>query len=84
MKFILVLRELAKEIWKPLAIIFVKSRMIGTVPQNWRRVNTVPIFKKGKEEYMGNYRPVSLTSVPIKLLEKIIKQAIYKHLEDHY
>eukprot|EP00061_Rhincodon_typus_P004628 g23049.t1 len=29
----------------------------------------------------GNYRPVSLTSVVGKLLEKILRDKIYKHLE---
>ena len=45
--------------------------------------NVVPIFKKGKKEEPGNYMPVSLTSIPGKILEQIIKQSLCKHLENH-
>ncbi|CAM5117477.1 unnamed protein product [Eretmochelys imbricata] len=43
----------------------------------------VPIYKKENEDNLGNYKPVSLTSVPGKIMEQIIKQSICKHLEDN-
>ena len=49
---------------------------------DWRRANVIPIFKKGKKEVPNNYRPVSLTLVPEKVME-IIKQALCKHLEEN-
>jgi hypothetical protein len=39
-----------------------------------------PIFKKGTKGNPGNYRPVSLTSVPCKILESIIKDHLMDHL----
>ena len=64
-----VLRELAGVIVEPLARLFEDSWCSGQVPEDWKRVNVVPIFKKGRREEPGNYRPVSLTSLLGKAFE---------------
>ncbi|CAM5177833.1 unnamed protein product [Eretmochelys imbricata] len=75
-------KELADVIAEPLAVIFENSWRSGEVPDNWKKANVVPIFKKGKKEDPGNYRPVSLTSVPGKIMEQVLKESILKHLEE--
>jgi len=59
-----VLRELVDVIAEPLSIIFERSWRTGEVPEDWRKATVTPVFKKGKKEDPGNYRPVNLTSIP--------------------
>ncbi|XP_064901569.1 membrane protein FAM174A isoform X1 [Columba livia] len=69
-----VLRELAEVIAGPLSIIFAKSWEMGEVPEDWRKANVIPVFKKGKKEDLGHYRLVSLT--------KLVLGAISRHTKD--
>ena len=64
-------------------MIFQKSINTGTLPSDWLNANISSVFKKGDKHAPENYRPVSLTSVPCKLLEYIICRHILKHLEKH-
>ncbi|PLS49478.1 hypothetical protein CYV29_15670, partial [Carnobacterium maltaromaticum] len=77
------LREAREEIAGALTDIFAASLNTGEVPEDWRIANVVPLFKKGSRDNPGNYRPVSLTSVVGKLLEKILRDRIYSHLEEN-
>ncbi|KAJ7409504.1 RNA-directed DNA polymerase from mobile element jockey-like protein [Willisornis vidua] len=77
-----ILKEIADVITKPVSVIFEWSWDSGEDPADWKVANIVPVFKKGKKVDPGNYRSVSLTSVPGKVMEKIILGSIENHLKD--
>ncbi|KAK4806707.1 LOW QUALITY PROTEIN: hypothetical protein QYF61_027708 [Mycteria americana] len=77
-----VLRELAEVLTKPLSILYQQSWLTREVPVDWRLTNVTPIYKKGQKEDLGNYRPVSLTSVVRMVMEQIILSAITRHVQD--
>jgi len=77
-----VLREMADVIAEPLSIISERSWRTGEVPEDWGKANVIPNFKKGKKEDPGNYRSVSLTSIPGKVMEQLILEVINKQVEE--
>ena len=47
-----------------------------------KTANVVPIFKSGEQRAVDNYRPVSLTSMAVKSLERLIHNHIMSFLSD--
>ena len=57
--------ELVDVLARLLSIItFDRSQRLGEVCDSQRKANVAPIFKKVCKDDLGNYRPVSLISVP--------------------
>jgi len=74
------LKELASYISEPLALIFNKSLLSGTLPNDWKSAYISAIYKKGNNNIAENYRPISLTSVVCKLMESVIKKHVTKYI----
>ena len=65
---------------KPSTVIFNESVYIGVIPQDWRDGNVTPLHKSGSRKSCNNYRPVTLTSQIVKLLERLILDQLQDHL----
>ena len=67
-----VLKELASELGPMFAHLFQQSIDTGEIPKEWSLANICPLYKKGDRSLACNYRPVSQTCIPCKLLEHIV------------
>ena len=67
-------KKAAASVAFPLSIIFDNSFMSSSVPDEWPLATVIPVFKKGCPSNPNNYRPISLTCIPCKIImESIIK-----------
>ncbi|PKU47570.1 rna-directed dna polymerase from mobile element jockey- hypothetical protein [Limosa lapponica baueri] len=73
---------LADVIAKLLSTILERSRRTEEVPEDWRKANVTPAFKKGMKEDPEKYMAVSLTSIPRKVMEQLILDVTCKHVEE--
>ena len=80
---LMVLKELSSVTAPVLQIIFCRSLTTHQVPDDWRKALVTPIFKKGDKDCVASSRPISLTCICSKLLERIITKNIITHLEHH-
>ena len=78
-----ILKTCANELCEIYQKLFQASLDQGQVPDDWKKANIVPLFKKGDRTKPENYRPVSLTSISCKLLEHIIHSNIMDHLDKY-
>ena len=76
-----ILKELAEEIVDVVVMIYEESLKNAEVPNDWLRAVIAVIFKKGKKSLAGNYRPVSLTCILCKCMEKLIRDHIIDHMK---
>lgn len=76
------LRRYAESIARFLVVIFRSSLSQGIVPKDWLIARVVPVFKKGDNAIVTNYRPISLTVSCCKLMEHIISNYILNFLDE--
>ena len=62
---------------------FTQSIDTGILPGDWRRTNVTPIFKKGSKVSPENYRPISLTSQVVKVLEGLVRSKMMSFLDEN-
>ena len=76
------LLELSEIIALPVTILFNATMKEGHLPNDWKMAFITGIFKKGSRHLPDNYRPISLTSILCKIMEKFIRDSVVIHLQE--
>ena len=61
--------------------LFQLSITSGELPLDWISPNVVPVHKKGDKQLANNYRPISLTCIVVKVMERIIHRHLVHALD---
>ena len=78
------IRNLPREGKIELLAMFNQSWREGVVPGGWKKAQIIPLLKVGKDpKERSSYRPVSLTPVTVKVLERMITNRLMYWLENN-
>ena len=72
-----ILKKCASNLAYPLSILYNISFSMRQLPSDWKLANVVPVYKKADKSNIENYRPISLTSLVMKVIEKHVRDEIY-------
>ena len=67
----------------PLTYIYNLSLETGIFPENLKIAKVIPVFKKGDDQLISNYRPISLLSIFSKIFEKLIAKRMRNYLDKY-
>ncbi|KAJ0177088.1 hypothetical protein K1T71_007097 [Dendrolimus kikuchii] len=77
----IVLKTCAPELTPILTRLYRLSLKTGLVPKSWKQANVQPVPKKGSRADPVNYRPISITSILCKSMERILNVRLLAYLE---
>jgi Reverse transcriptase (RNA-dependent DNA polymerase) len=79
----IVLNKCSASLSNSLAALFTLSLNTGELPHEWKTANVTPIHKDGHKTNVKNYRPISVTSLVGKVLEKHVRNKTADFLNQH-
>ena len=74
------LKSIKDEIAKPLTIIINQSLKTGVFPDALKIAKVKPLYKKGDNFCLNNYRPISLLPIISKIFERVMFTQLYSYL----
>ena len=77
------LKTVASGISRSLTSLFNTSLTSGKVPSEWRSALVTPVHKGGDNELTGNYQPVSMLPVVVKVFERLVHCQLYNYLQEN-
>ncbi len=75
-----VLRSCADQLAGFFTSIFNESIATSVVPTSFKKSVIIPVPKNNKPSCLNDYRPVALTSIVIKVFERLVKSHIYSSI----
>ena len=79
----MLIKECKNSLLSPLKLIFEKSIQEAKIPEIWKVAHVTAIFKSGSKSRSENYRPISFTSVPGKIMERLVRDEIVNHMKQN-
>jgi hypothetical protein len=77
------LKLCAKQLAKIFTVIFNLSFKTHVIPDIWKCSCIIPVPKKPVISCMNDFRPVALTSIPMKVCERFFKKWLNGYVEDY-
>ena len=71
------LKAVASGVSRSLISLFNTSLTSGKVPSEWKSAQVMPVHEGGDSEVTGNYWPVSVLPVVVKVFEKLVHRQLY-------
>ena len=68
---------------EPVSLIFTSFMSVGKIPSEWSHAIVTPVYKRGSASSVSNYRPISLTCVVSKIMERVMVYDILIYLRHH-
>ena len=75
------LKNCSESLAYPLSKMFSLIYNVGYIPAEWKLSNVVPVHKKDNKSNVENYRPISLISLVMKVLERIMYEELLSRTE---
>ena len=76
-----VIKRMAPVIITPLRHLFNLSLKTGYLPPEFKISKVIPLFKSGKKDDFGNYRPISIIPAFAKLFELVVNDQIRSYFK---
>jgi len=78
------LKTLGDCLCDPLSLLFEYLSVHSHVPMDWKQYFITPIHKKGLCSNPENYRPISITSIICRIMERIVHEQVLNFLNFHH